>query len=184
MNILLIDDNQDQMVITQRILTKIDPSWHLDWASNAKEGLDKIKKSQYSAILCDYRLPDLSGIEVLKLLRQEGNECPFIIVTSMGSERLAAEAIKLGAYDYVVKDASYEVLLPEIIQQSIERHQEKIKILRLEKERNAAMEALQQEKASLESINKIMMDREDRIMELKKKVNALLKEMGKPPEYD
>ena len=167
--LLLIDDNMDQVVITKKTLAKIGPDYELDSAPNGKEGIEKLKKNAYDIVLCDYRLPDLSGIEVLKQMKECGNTTPFIIVTSMGNERLAAEAMKGGAYDYVVKDASYEEILPEILRQSLERYSER--------------KALKQERDQLESMNKIMMNREERILELKRQVDALLKELGRPPQY-
>lgn len=181
--ILLIDDNQDQVTITRKALTRSGQEYHLESAATAKEGLEKIRAGHYDVVLCDYRLPDVSGIDLLKQLKEIGSDCPFIIVTSMGSERVAVEAMKGGAYDYVVKDASYEDVLPEIIRQSLERHREREERRRLEAERNAAIEALQKEKAHLETLNKVMMNREERIVELKHQVNALLEELGRPPQY-
>ena len=181
--ILLIDDNRDQITITKKVLAKNYPEYHIEAAANAKEGLEKLSAGYYNIVLCDYRLPDVSGIEVLKQLKERGNDVPFILVTSMGNERLAVEAMKVGAYDYVVKDASYEDLLPEVIRQSLEHYREKKRLERLEVERKEAVDALEKEKMQLEQMNKIMMDREERVLELKQQVDALLEELGRPRQY-
>lgn len=181
--ILLIDDNRDQITITKKTLARSHQDYQLDSAANAQEGLEKLSTGHYEIVLCDYRLPDMSGIEVLKQLKEQGSDCPFIIVTSMGNERLAVEAMKLGASDYIVKDSSYEEILPEVIRQSLERSQEKRERERLEVERDAAVEALKKEGEDLKRMNHIMMDRESRILELKHEVNALLEEFGRPKKY-
>lgn len=181
--VLLIDDNIDQITITKKTLAKDNQDYRFDSAADAKEGLEKLKAGHYEIVLCDYRLPDVSGLEVLKQLKARGSDCPFIIVTSMGNERLAVEAMKLGASDYIVKDSSYEEILPEVIRQSLERSQEKRERERLEAERNAAVEALKKEKEDLKRMNSFMVDREERLLELKQEVNALLEALGKPKKY-
>ena len=181
--VLVIDDNQDQIVITRKVLAKSGGDYSVDSAASAKEGIEKIKSVPCDIVLCDYRLPDLTGIEILKQFKESGNDRPFILVTSMGNERLAAEAMKSGAYDYVVKDASYETILPEVIRQSLERYQEKKSLERLEVERNEAVAVLRKERSELETMNKMMLNRESRILELKQEVNTLLKRLGEPPRY-
>ena len=181
--ILLIDDNRDQITITARVLAKANLEHVLDSAASATEGIGKVAAGTYDIILCDYRLPDLSGIEMLKRLMEMGRDHPFILVTSMGNERVAVEAMKLGAYDYVVKDASYEEVLPKVILQSLERYQDKRERQRLEAERNEVLKALKSEKDELVKMNSVMINREERVVELKQQVNALLKELGRPPQY-
>ena len=183
LRVLLIDDNQDQVTITQKTLKKHHEDCLLDAAATAHDGLAQLKTGGYDVVLCDYRLPDLSGIEILQQLKASGNHVPFILVTSMGNERLAVEAMKLGAADYVVKDASYDTILPEVIRKAVERFQEKQERARLAAERDEAVEALKKEKMHLEAFNKVMMDRERRILDLKREVNALLAELSRPQKY-
>ena len=178
--VLLIDDNQDQITITKKVLSKTGQDYHIEAASTGQQGLERFSAGLFDLVLCDYRLPDLDGVEVLKRLRAGHREVPFIIVTSMGNERLAVDAMKLGASDYVVKDASYDMVLPEVLRQAVDRYRAR---QQLAGERNAALEALKKEKAQLETINRVMMDRERRIIDLKREVNALLSELGKPKKY-
>ncbi len=181
--LLLIDDNRDQVTITTRVLENSGQVYQIESVDNATEGLERIAAHSCDIILCDYRLPDRSGIEILQRLNQIGNDIPFVLVTSVGNERLAVEAMKLGASDYVVKDSSYDAILPEVLQRALERYGEKKERGRLEAERNQAVEALRKEKAHLERMNAAMMGREERILELKKEVNALLEELGRPRKY-
>ena len=180
---LCIDDSLDSIVITKRVLERAKGAYQIDSASNGQEGLSKLRLQSYDLILCDYRLPGMSGVDVLQQLKVEGRDVPVVIVTAAGSERVAVEAMKVGAYDYVVKDALYEELLPSVIERTLERHREKQERKRMESERDEALATLQREKAALQHINAIMMDREGRILELKQEVNALLEALCKPKKY-
>lgn len=181
--ILGIDDNLDSIVITRRVLERAMSGCQLDSANNGQEGLSKLRSESYDLILCDYRLPDMSGVDVLQQLKKEGRDVPVVIITAAGSERVAVEAMNAGAYDYIVKDALYEDLLPGVIERTLTRYREKRERERLEAERNEALATLQREKAELQRMNAIMIDREGRILQLKQEVNALLEALGKPKQY-
>ncbi len=140
--ILLIDDNPDQAIITRRVLQH-GGGYELEHASSGEEGIEKLQKWNPNLVLCDYHLPGISGVEVLKAMRKQGAETPFVIVTSAGSERVAVEAMQEGAYDYLVKDAAYDDLLPRIIQRSLDRFNERNERKRLEAERQQAQQALE-----------------------------------------
>ena len=120
MKILLIEDNPDHVLLTKRVLKKVNPDYQVDSVSEAEEGLKRIAEQDYDLILCDYRLPQLSALEVLKKMRERGEDLPFIVATSSGSEKIAVELMKEGASDYIVKDASYEDSLPVVIQRAID----------------------------------------------------------------
>ncbi|MFH1338400.1 MAG: PAS domain S-box protein, partial [Candidatus Omnitrophota bacterium] len=143
--IFLIEDNSDHILLTKRILQRADNSYQLDCASDAKEGLNKIFSHDYDVILCDYRMSELNALDILKEIKGRGKDLPFIVITSSGNEKIAVEAMKQGAYDYVVKDISYEDTLPVIIQRTIERYEAK-----KEKERvEAALRASEERFRSL-----------------------------------
>jgi DNA-binding NtrC family response regulator len=181
--LLLLDDNPDQTTITQRTLGRSGQAYRLETAANAAEGFEKLRTGRYDLILCDYRLPDLNGIDVLKRLKEQGLHLPLVMVTAAGSERLAVEALKLGAADYVVKDATYETVLPQVIERALAWHRDRQERERLAGERDQAVEALTREKAGLKRMNDLMLNREERVLELKKEVNQLLSELGRPTRY-
>ena len=181
-HILLIDDNQDQITITKRALKQA-PEYAVDAALDGKTGLEQLRARHYDVVLCDYRLPGTTGVEVLKALKAQGQDVPFVIITAAGSERVAVEALQEGAYDYVVKDLMYDEMLPGVLQRVLARYAEKQERERLAVERNAALQALQEEKKSLQTMNQAMMGREDRILGLKKEINTLLEELHRPTKY-
>lgn len=131
--LLLIEDNPDHIVLTQRILEKVDKGYQLDSVRDAKEGLDRIFQKDYDLILCDYRLSGLTALNILEEMGKKNKDTPFIVVTASGNEKTAVDLMKEGAYDYILKDLSYEETLPVVIERSIERYNTKKAKERLEK---------------------------------------------------
>jgi FixJ family two-component response regulator len=72
-------------------------------AHSGSEGLSRARQRDLDLVLADLRLPDLSGIDVLRKLRADEINTPFVIVTAWGTTRSAVEALQLGARDYVEK---------------------------------------------------------------------------------
>ncbi len=71
---------------------------------------------QADILLLDYRLPDLSGIDVLEQLQHDPHAPSVVLVTAHGGEHVAAGALRLGAEDYLTKDAALADLLPEVVE--------------------------------------------------------------------
>ena len=71
---------------------------------------------QADVVLLDYRLEgDRSGLDVLRELRRRGSTAAVVMMTAHGSERVASEALHLGANDYIIKDDAFTQLLPEVL---------------------------------------------------------------------
>ena len=132
--ILLIEDNPDHIMFTKKILEKNDSQYSLDSASEAQEGLKKLIEDNYDLILCDYRMPGFTALDMLKEMSSRGKDLPFVVVTASGSEKVAVDLMKEGAYDYIVKDLSYEDVLPAVIKRSIEKFNAKKDKERLERQ--------------------------------------------------
>lgn len=122
--ILLIEDNPDHILLTKRILERADQGYQVDSISEAKEGIRKIIEESYDLILCDCRLPHANALDIIKEIKTKGIDLPFIAITALGSEKIAVELMKEGAYDYIIKDASYEDVLPVVIKKSVERYKD------------------------------------------------------------
>ncbi len=122
--ILLIEDNPDHAELTKKILISSNDGYQVDYVDDAREGLNRIFQQDYDLVLSDYRMPSLSALDILGELKKRGKNLPLIIITSSGNEKVAVEAMKRGAYDYVVKDFSYEDTLSMVIRKAIERYNE------------------------------------------------------------
>lgn len=101
----------------------------VDVAADGKDGLAKHFADPYDVVVTDYRLPDMTGLDVAGALLADNEDLPVIMVTGKGNERIAAEALTLGITNYVIKDNLdvYLVLLPAAVQSALARARERKK---------------------------------------------------------
>ncbi len=97
------DDELDQMII-KRAVKSSGLNIDLSFADDIDSGKEKTTDTEYDCIFLDYNLPGGSGLELLKFIRANNNQSPVIIVTSQGDEKIAVEAMKNGASDYIPKN--------------------------------------------------------------------------------
>jgi len=102
--ILLVDDNIDHAQLAQRALKA---EGRVETARLGQEALDRASDERFDLVLLDYRLPDMTGLEVLERLRARADAPAVILMTAQGSEEVAMEALKAGAAGYVVKTADF-----------------------------------------------------------------------------
>lgn len=105
---------------------------------SGKDAVEKLSRATraYDVILLDYMMPGMTGLNVMQWMHEQKNETPVVMLTAAGSETVAVEAMKLGAYDYVRKEYIDLRKLAIVIQATHERHQFRIsKELELERER-------------------------------------------------
>jgi two-component system NtrC family sensor kinase len=133
--ILIIDDSrQIAELLSQNILPY--HGYRTAVAPTGWEGLLMIKQRNPDLVLLDLQLPDTSGLEVLRQMREQGQETPVILMTAHGSEATAVEAFRLGARNYLIKPFSEEDALVAIERALRER--------RLLREKDALHHNLQQ----------------------------------------
>ncbi|XHX77151.1 MAG: PAS domain-containing protein [Stenomitos frigidus ULC029] len=104
--LLIIDDSSEDRELYRRYLLRDqDYAYTILEASLGQQGLDLWHQHQPDAVLLDYRLPDLDGLEFLAQLQSSLSEqcLPVIMVTGQGNEAIAVQAMKAGAQDYLVK---------------------------------------------------------------------------------
>ncbi|UCF18864.1 MAG: sigma-54-dependent Fis family transcriptional regulator [Gemmatimonadota bacterium] len=101
MKVLVIDDEAGVRRTLGMILE--DEGYQVITASDGKEGLERAIKEAPDLILCDIRMPRLDGLEFLEAYRKANGEALVITITAYGSNELAVEAMKKGAYDYLPK---------------------------------------------------------------------------------
>ncbi|MBI3083995.1 MAG: response regulator, partial [Candidatus Omnitrophica bacterium] len=120
-SVLLVEDNEGHAVLTKGALEQ--EGFKVDVCRTGREGLDRVFHQDYHVHLIDVRLPDMQGIEVLRRLNTIKPGSVSIVVSGHGDEAAAVEAMKLGAYDYLVKSPqmSHLAALPLIIREVLER---------------------------------------------------------------
>jgi two-component system, NtrC family, response regulator AtoC len=108
-NILVIDDDPNFSKLLHYNLVK--EGYTADVASSGHEALDKIASDTYNILLVDYRLPDMTGLDLLKNVRESGAETPVIMITGHADVQLAIDAMKQGAYDFITKPLKIDELI-------------------------------------------------------------------------
>jgi two-component system nitrogen regulation response regulator GlnG len=108
-NLLLIDDDPD-LLPDQVGHVFPAPTHRVEVAHTGAEGLQRIADVRPDVILLDLRLPDQSGLDVLKQLRQIDARIPVVLVTAVRSANSAIEAMRQGAYDYLLKPLDLQKL--------------------------------------------------------------------------
>jgi two-component system, NtrC family, response regulator HydG len=88
--------------------------------SNANAAVNDLISGNYPLVICDIRLPDLSGVELMKKVKSTNNQIDFIFMTSYANVSSAVEAIKSGGYDYIAKPFHPEQIL-ELIKNYFEQ---------------------------------------------------------------
>src|SRR5947208_3696055 len=108
-NLLLIDDDPDLLPDQMRQVFPA-PAHRVEIAPTGSEGLERARDDRPDVILLDLRLPDQSGLDVLRQLRQIDARIPVVLVTVVRSADSAIEAMRQGAYDYLLKPLDLQKL--------------------------------------------------------------------------
>ena len=104
--VLIVEDSpEDRELYRRYVLHDREHDYTIVEASLGEEGLNLWRQHQPDAVLLDYRLPDLNGLEFLAALQTQESQTslPIVMMTGVGSETIAVQAIKAGAQDYLVK---------------------------------------------------------------------------------
>lgn len=99
--LLVVDDEPDLRTLYE--MTLLREGFALDSAGTVEDALALLDSKRYDAVITDMRLPDGTGLDVLRWLEQRGRSERAIVITAYGSPENAVEALKAGAYDYLTK---------------------------------------------------------------------------------
>jgi two-component system response regulator HydG len=112
--ILIIDDNE---TIREGLAHVVKKMGHLPIvAKSGKDGLERFKQTPADFVITDLKMEGLDGVEVLRGVRELDPDCPAMIITAFGTIETAVEAMKLGAFDFLIKPFA-----PEVVRLKVER---------------------------------------------------------------
>ena len=114
MHVLVLDDELALREILGTIVTKA--GYSVDLAASAKEAAGKLARGDVDVALCDVKLPDGNGIDLVRDSLASGIDTAFVMVTAYGSMETAVEALRAGASDYIVKPVRSEEVLHRLAQ--------------------------------------------------------------------
>lgn len=155
--ILIVDDKINDCETVIDVLSQKN-GYVCEMAQTGAEALKKIKEKTFNAALVDIKLPDISGVDLLKEIKKLAPECEVIMVTAYTLLDDAIRSLNLGAFSYLTKP-----LNPGELAVKIEKALEKQKMA----------EALKAEVEKLEAANALAVERELRMAEMKKEIEVL-----------
>src|SRR6185295_13694650 len=106
--ILVVDDEEGIRHALTRFLSRL--GYQVRAAGNATEALTEVASSHPQAMLCDIRMPETSGIELLPKVLSQDPDIAILMLTAIDEPRTAIECLKLGAFDYLIKPVDLEEL--------------------------------------------------------------------------
>jgi DNA-binding NtrC family response regulator len=118
-NIVVIDDDTITLELVQIILEEL-ISGEICVFSDSKQGLEYVQSNEMdkvSLVICDWLMPDVSGLDILAALRKSKPHCPFLMLTANATKQLVVDSMRLGATDFIVKPFHTNDLLTKVERQ-------------------------------------------------------------------
>lgn len=171
LKVLLIEDDFDQAALMKDCLHRFNPDFEIDTAASGEACLKKLAENHYGAIILDYSLPECDGLQVLENITSHGTDSPVIMVSASGNEKIAVDALKHGAEDYIVKDSDYLKMLPNVVLRSIEKNHLQTRLRESERKNQELFEKILNSKQRLQ---KLFDGIEDIIFEVSKNFEIVL----------
>lgn len=147
LDILVVDDEMAIRSVLTQVLEK--DGYAVTAAASGEEGLKFLEQKSFALVVSDITMPGINGLELLGITKERYPDTQVIIITSNASLESALEALRNGAYDYLLKP--FEDL--SIISAGAKRAIEKVCLI---KENHRLLDSLQKKNAELESANKIL----------------------------
>lgn len=117
--VLLVDDEEEfASVLAERLTNR---GIEADIANNGIEAIKKVKESDYEAVILDFAMPGLDGIETLEILLNKNPDLQVVLLTGQATLEKGAEALKLGAKDVLEKPADINKIVAKIKDAQTER---------------------------------------------------------------
>jgi len=152
--ILIVEDSAGAAELERRTLER--SGYLVRTSGTGTEAMNTIlADGSPDLMLVDYRLPDMSGVDLMRKILEKGLTIPSVMVTAAGNENVAVSAMKLGAMDYVVKSAETMQRLPEVCSEVLKR-------VRLQNENQRLMDELQRLNDELMEANRRLEDQSRR----------------------
>ena len=104
-SVLLVDDDEDDYLITKDLAREIKhQQYQIDWVDSYEDALERLKSQQYDVYLIDFRLGAHTGLDLIRTASEADYSRPIILLTGQGDFEIDAQAMRLGAADYLIKN--------------------------------------------------------------------------------
>jgi PAS domain S-box-containing protein len=115
LKLVVVEDEEAHFQLMKRAIDRVFQAASVEHFTEADSCLKRLNEITPDVIIADYLMPGMNGIEFFKASRSVGKDIPVIIITGQGDEKVAVQAMKLGASDYLVKAGDFSSLLPGVI---------------------------------------------------------------------
>ncbi|MFX1483021.1 MAG: response regulator [Promethearchaeota archaeon] len=112
--VMLVDDDIELLDIARILLNQKSLDLEVVTASSVKDALQKLDDETIDVVICDYLMPDATGLDLLEAIKSTKDQTGFIIWTGHSSEEVAIKALNLGADYYLLKSSDYRDQLTTI----------------------------------------------------------------------
>ncbi|MHA2232658.1 MAG: PAS domain S-box protein [Candidatus Hodarchaeales archaeon] len=112
--VLIVDDDEDMLYFASALLSREGACLNVVTAASALEALRILPNRDFDVIVSDYKMPGMNGLELLRDIRNQGNDIPFIMFTGQGREEVAIDALNMGANHYLKKEGNPDSLYHEL----------------------------------------------------------------------
>jgi PAS domain S-box-containing protein len=138
LTLVIIEDEEAHFSLMKRTIARHLPEATVHHFQEPAAALERMEELHPDIVITDYLMPGMNGIEVLETLNRANQDIPVIMITGQGDENIAVQAMKLGAWDYLVKSSDFFTLLPSVIEkvlrewtlrESLSRSEERFKDL-------------------------------------------------------
>jgi len=126
--ILVVDDEENVLALCQTILQK--KGYDVKCAATAEEALDRLETELFDVVVTDLKMPGMSGLDLLTKAKALNPSVPFIMLTAFGTVHSAVEAMKEGAYDYLIKPVDNDEF-KLVVEKALELHRLQREVARL-----------------------------------------------------
>ena len=108
--VLIVDDELDMLHLLKRSITP-DLKCHVDTTPSAQTAIEMLSRNTYDLLLADIKMPVMSGLELLEVVKKEHPELTIVMMTAYGHVEMAVQAMQQGAYDFITKPFEHEALI-------------------------------------------------------------------------
>jgi PAS domain S-box-containing protein len=175
--VLYVESDSADIDLMLKYFAEAAAHFSVEVATSSGYALALLREQQFDLVLVDLRMPDMNALDLLRETKHAGLIVPFIVVTGKGDEGAAVAALRLGAYDYIVKRDNYLTQLPHAIENAIARAE------LAESNRRLQNELAERQRAEAENVRLLqeVQGQRQRLSEIVASVHGVVWESGGTP---
>jgi len=152
-HILVVDNSQNAQELLRGVLER--SGYLVSCASTGEEALNLMQKGEFNLVLTEIIMPGISGLNLLKMIKERSPDVDVVIVTSNASSFTAIRALRLGAYDFIVKPIDDDEVLYNVVKRALEKQSLTLENRQLVRDLSEKNQALAEALDMMKTVNKV-----------------------------